>query len=236
MPTGRVHLALRPCGTPIVIDREQRFARWVVGGPRAGAHLRNTPTGARSVGAVLAPGAASLVLGVPVGEVSGRHVALEVLWGPAADELADRVHGLPDAEALDVVEAALVARAAGRRPSRRARLLVAAVEAGAALPEVGAELGLGERRTRELCWEVLGLSPRDARRVARLQRVFGDWQRAPGRAWAERALLAGYADQAHLVREFKDLTGLTPGAWRPVPGEPHHVPVPEGASDRRQPR
>jgi AraC-like DNA-binding protein len=235
MPTGRVHLAFRPCGSGIVIDRAERFDGWVVGGPRAKAHLRDTPDGACSVGAMLAPGTAALVLGVPAGVLGGRHVALRDLWGTLADELADTIHALADspAAALERFEATLAARVAGRRPSRRARLLTAAIEAGQPLAEVGARLDLAERRVRELCWDTLGLSPRDARRVARLQRVFDDWRRDAARPWGDRAMDLGYADQAHLVREFKDLTGFTPGRWHPAPGEPNHVPVPNRrGSDR----
>lgn len=36
--------------------------------------------------------------------------------------------------------------------------------------------------------------------------------REPGREWAQVAA-AGYADQAHLVREFIDLAGESPQAW-----------------------
>ena len=31
--------------------------------------------------------------------------------------------------------------------------------------------------------------------------------------WADIAADCGYADQAHLVREFQALAGMAPGAW-----------------------
>ena len=225
LPTGRIHMAFRPVGGPVAIDRRDTFSSWLVGGPRVGPHLRNTPRGARSIGVMLAPGVSDLVFGAPARVLSGAHVALSELWGSAAAELADRVHGCSASEALDRVEHALVDRVAGRPPSARHGRLVSGLEAGRPLPDVARVLGLGERQARSLCWDVLGLSPRDVRRVARLQRVFDDWKRAPDRGWAERALRTGYADQAHLTREFKELTGFTPGAWRPLAGQPRHVPA-----------
>jgi AraC-like DNA-binding protein len=44
--------------------------------------------------------------------------------------------------------------------------------------------------------------------------------------WAEVALAGGYCDQAHLANEFRDLSGITPGAYlasdRPFV---NHVPM-----------
>jgi AraC-like DNA-binding protein len=40
------------------------------------------------------------------------------------------------------------------------------------------------------------------------------------------ARLAGYADHAHLCRDFRAVTGVTMSEWRHhVPGQPAHVPV-----------
>jgi AraC-like DNA-binding protein len=49
----------------------------------------------------------------------------------------------------------------------------------------------------------------------------------PGSAdWAEVAAEYGYTDQAHLIHDFRDLTGITPTAFRPrSAAERNHVPV-----------
>jgi AraC-like DNA-binding protein len=46
-------------------------------------------------------------------------------------------------------------------------------------------------------------------RLTRFAHVCGALERMPGR-WADLAAQAGYADQAHLNREFRELAGTTP--------------------------
>jgi AraC-like DNA-binding protein len=58
----------------------------------------------------------------------------------------------------------------------------------------------------------VGLSPKRALRIARLQRALAGCQRL-GAAWVDLAARCGFADQAHMVREFQDLLGESPTTW-----------------------
>jgi AraC-like DNA-binding protein len=43
-------------------------------------------------------------------------------------------------------------------------------------------------------------------------------------SWCDRAAAAGFADQAHMNREFKHFAGITPTEYRPMAGAaPNHV-------------
>jgi AraC-like DNA-binding protein len=60
----------------------------------------------------------------------------------------------------------------------------------------------------------LGLSPRDTRTLERLERTLVEAreQDADGTsAWAEMAAMGGYSDQAHLCRQARRGTGMSPG-------------------------
>ena len=83
--------------------------------------------------------------------------------------------------------------------------------------EVAAGLGLSERHLRRLVLAHTGLEPRMFRRVARFQRFLRLADRAgaggpPAGSPAALAARAGYADQAHLSREVRALSGLAPAA------------------------
>jgi AraC-like DNA-binding protein len=225
LPTGSVHLVVRLAGPPVEIDGVTRGTA-VVGGPRAAPYVRVAHVGAVSVGVRFAPGAAPMFLGVSGRSLAGAHVPLDAL--PALHGLADRLHDAGD-RALQALEDALVGLLGDQRPDPRV------VHALGALPsrgeeQVAAEVGLGVRRLRDLFVDAVGLTPRDHRRVVRLQRVLADVARDPRRPWADRAFAFGFCDQAHLSREFTALTGDSPTRYAPRPGQPNHVPLPKDPS------
>jgi AraC-like DNA-binding protein len=75
-------------------------------------------------------------------------------------------------------------------------------------------LGWSPRRLHREMTETCGYGAKTLQRIVRLQRTL---RLARQRALAHRrptlamlALDAGYADQAHMTRDFRDLTGYTP--------------------------
>jgi AraC-like DNA-binding protein len=75
------------------------------------------------------------------------------------------------------------------------------------------EVGWSHKHLIKRFRQQVGLRPKTA---ARLVRFDGVWQRLDGRRpldWGLVARQAGYADQAHLVREFRQFTGTTPTAF-----------------------
>jgi AraC-like DNA-binding protein len=68
------------------------------------------------------------------------------------------------------------------------------------------DLGLSERQLRRRVRAGVGYGPKTLQRVLRLRRFL----RTGGEDLGRAALEAGYADQAHLTRECRRLTGLPP--------------------------
>jgi transcriptional regulator GlxA family with amidase domain len=82
---------------------------------------------------------------------------------------------------------------------------------GESVAGVGRRLAISERQLRRRIERAIGYSPRTLARVLRLQRFLT----LAGRDGADLARLAadaGYADQPHLTRDCKALTGLPAAA------------------------
>ncbi|MFS2055915.1 helix-turn-helix domain-containing protein, partial [Variovorax sp. CT11-76] len=86
--------------------------------------------------------------------------------------------------------------------------------------------GYSHRRFIALFRGAIGLTPKEYARVMRFDRALA-LAADPARPWAEIAVEAGYADQAHLSREFSALAGMAPQAWRrPGATSPRPLAVP----------
>ncbi len=76
--------------------------------------------------------------------------------------------------------------------------------------EIAREVGWSHKHLITKFKQQVGVAPRLAARLLRLSRV---WRLVEsGHDWARIAAESGYADQSHLVREFRKFTGTTPTA------------------------
>ncbi len=162
------------------------------------------------------PGAAAAVIGVPAHELTDGTVPLDALFR-GVPSLIDRLAELDVARRLALVATAVRAWAdrGGRTPDARVRRAVSHIEDAGGRTSVGdvaADVGLGSRQLERAFRNEVGISPKEAARVARLHRataLIG----AGEASLATAAYRAGYHDQSHMTREFRALTGVTPAIW-----------------------
>ena len=235
LPTGAMHLALRLGDTPLGLfdaidaDRPRSVSTAVVGGARAGSYLRDVSQPVQTVGAQLEPGMASVLLGVPADELAGRHTPLDALWGERdVERMRDQLAEAPSLDArMALFERLLVARLPrirGLHPAIAEGLFRLAQQADVAAAVAAS--GYSHRRFTTLFRSAVGLPPKLFCRVRRFEQALVQVGRAPAPSWSALALAAGYSDQAHFNRDFREFTGLTPGRYRALaPTFAHHVPV-----------
>jgi transcriptional regulator GlxA family with amidase domain len=115
----------------------------------------------------------------------------------------------------------------GPRPSPEVAWVWRRLEAtggGVPIGRLAAEVGWSHRHLIDRFRRQVGLSPKTAARLVRFDGVWRRLDQAGGRPdWGLVAAEAGYADQAHLVREFRQFTGTTPTGFlaqtRPAAGD-----------------
>lgn len=244
LPDGGLELVLHLAGegTHAAGVREPAF---VAAGPRARPELLDASPG-RLVGVHCRPGSARALLGVPGREVRDLlDVDLRDVWGPCAVELAERVAEAGDpCRQLEVLGAGLVAAvrrsSTTRSPRELVRAALSTIEADPATARVGdlvGRSGVSWRVFTETFEEEVGLPPKLYQRVRRLQGAVRELHRKPHAGLAGLAVDAGFADQAHLVREFRALGDVTPADYRrSTPETQNHVPLradPQGRKPSR---
>ena len=170
----------------------------------------------RGVQIDLGPVGAHLLLRTPMHELTGRVVELEALFGRAGALLHEALacadgwearFALLDDFFLDRLDDALspvpsVTRALGRLRASGGSVRV---------ETLAAELGCSRRYLVAGFREQVGVPPKLLARILRFQRAIGLIGTGPG--WAEIALSCGYYDQAHLVRDFNQFAGSSPGEF-----------------------
>lgn len=80
--------------------------------------------------------------------------------------------------------------------------------------KIAAELDWSRRKLVERFREEIGLPPKAIARIIRFNTAQSLALAATSPNWADIAAECGYADQAHLAREFADLAGSPPTGWR----------------------
>ena len=115
-------------------------------------------------------------------------------------------------EALQRLSAAVLTLDDDRLPglTLRAVELVRRAHGAVTMDAVAFQLGTSPRQLRRRMREEVGIGLKGYARVLRFLRVITAADRSDRPAWADLAAEAGYADQAHLVRECRVLSGFTP--------------------------
>lgn len=177
-----------------------------------------------AVGVMCTPAAGFLVARRPLAEFAdrfvdvaevlgdvGRRLAEQVRAAMAIDPLAPSSHAAAVAAYGDALRPLLPVDAEGHLVDR----VVAFVEDRTDVTRVAQvceEFGLSERALQRLVHRRVGLTPKWLIQRRRLHEAVAEL-RAGGATHAELAARLGYADQAHLVRDFSRVTGMTPGRF-----------------------
>ncbi|WP_266182628.1 helix-turn-helix domain-containing protein [Dyella humicola] len=214
-------------------DAERRCVRApasVIGGPCLRSQIIDTAEQVRVMGVVFHPGGAHAFTGEDHAVLLEQDIGLEDIFGNNAHQLRERLLNTADAgQRLVVLEQWLLARM--KLPQLAPEVFhalgdIARQPQAIRIGELVRDSGLSEYRFGRLFRRQVGMGPK---RYARLMRFRGIVDAVYHRAsvdWSAVAVDGGYGDQAHMVREFRDFSGMTPTAFMAARGPyPNHVPL-----------
>lgn len=235
LPTGEMHLVFRLAGPALRLfsnagDQTGSLVRGpVVGGPRSSFYIKESGASVLSVGVQLLPGAAMGLFGVSAAELAERHTPLSDLWGTGAESALDQLSSAHGARnRLKMLEGLLAQRLPMPRAMHPAvAQLIQASGSGVRIDAAVRESRYSHRGFIALFRQATGMSPKRYARLMRFRALLAMLHDpASTTPLGELALDAGYSDQAHLNREFRQFAGVTPLQYRLLaPPAANHVPL-----------
>jgi AraC-like DNA-binding protein len=219
LPHPNVNLAFEAHGAGIYGVDRQLFTRVLTG--------RGLVFGVR-----FRPGCFRSFWQAPISQLTDRVVPAARLFGPRAELARQAIMragagawsgSAADTEMIAHAEALLDFAQPERDPAaERVAAVVASITADPALRRVdqlAAVTGMTSRSLQRLFADYLGVSPKWVMRRARLHEAAERADSGEQVDWAELAADLGYADQAHLTRDFTVTIGISPARYAsPVTG------------------
>jgi AraC-like DNA-binding protein len=145
------------------------------------------------------------------------HGAKQVLKTPM-DKLTDSVATLSDLslrrsiDELDAIRSWIAStEPAGSELISEAVSRITRVDGNVDVGRLAADLGISLRQLQRNFLTQIGITPKLFARIRRFQKVFQAIEHGSS-SWVDTAIECGYYDQAHLIRDFRELAGETPTA------------------------
>ena len=209
LPHPNVNLAFEASGTGIYGVDRRLFTRSLAGQGRA-------------LGVRFRAGCFRPFWQAPISQLTDRVVPAARLFGDRAEKTRQAIMrgAASDGEMTALAEALLGSVLPSRDPvAEQVADMVACITADPALRRVdqlAAASGLTARNLQRLFADYVGVSPKWVMRRARLHEAAERADSGEQVDWAELAASLGYADQAHLTRDFTATIGIPPTRYAPA--------------------
>jgi AraC-like DNA-binding protein len=206
LPHPNVHVIFEPSGSVVAGVQTHKFSRVLEGQSQV-------------FGIKFKPGGFRPFLKFPVSKLADRMVPVHRIFGREVSALQDVV--LSSASENEKVEAAnSFFRARVPKPDRTIALAGELVERILqerdikTVDDLVDRAGIGKRSLQRLFSEYVGVSPKWVIRRYRLHELIERSNSGEEPDWSQLALDLGYFDQAHLINDFRSITGYSPTEYQ----------------------
>ena len=207
LPTATVEL---------VIDLgSARTSKSVISGPRSKSSIIQRTAQDELLGIHFKPGGAFPFLRPPLGELHNIHIGIDDLWGEEqASQLLYLLHQAGRTESRFQILEDWMMKAISHPLNHHTAVTFAIPELkrnlNPSMSQVAANVNLSQRRFIQVFSNEVGLTPKLFSRIQRFNRVLRSAAFSGDVDWLDIAMSFGYFDQAHLIHDFREFSGLTP--------------------------
>jgi len=191
--------------------------RGSVTGPMSEVGRTNGSERPDMIGVYFRPGCAARFLRAAMSDLADRTVAIDDVWGKNGAWLAEELSELDEADRINRLESHLLAILS--EPRSRGSIDMPAVtghilrhRGKATIEAMAHDAGVSRQHFSRQFRERHGISPKLYCRLARFHSGLAHAQSHGKIDWAETAVELGYADQSHMIAEFRQFSALTPQA------------------------
>lgn len=227
-PDGELrHLSTAKSAARIIFHHEGRFGLETPDGGWAPTFLAGfqgqttghaafvSPGASGIFGVELTPGAVPALFGMPATALTGAFAELGGVLGKTGEQWQRRMLSAAGDEERVQLAGDFLEKLAPQRANDPAAMAAKEMSAGGSTGGIDGwarRFHLSRRQFERLFKAGVGLSPGTFNRILRFEKAVG---RMPGNLrLTDLAHQSGYYDQAHFIRDFRELAGLSPRAYR----------------------
>ncbi|MBO9658395.1 MAG: AraC family transcriptional regulator [Chitinophagaceae bacterium] len=168
----------------------------------------------RAIRVDLLPGALYRILGIPMHDLADGGFDARDFFDPEMKEIQERLQNILSLEeGKNIVEAFLLKRIEGFRQAVPFDAAINSLLRSSGLLSVEkiASLScLSLKQFERKCKERIGMNPKMYARILKFSKAYRLREAMPQLTWTSIAHEAGYFDQMHMIRDFKNFAGVNP--------------------------
>ena len=154
------------------------------------------------------------LFGFPMSELADQAIAAEAILGNAVNQLHEQLQQAANlSERVRLTEQFLLRKARQGTPIQPAAWVAQSILSShglLSLDDLWTASGLSLRQLERQFDCYVGVAPKRYARIVRFQHALTLGRRYGERNWAQIAAEAGYFDQRHLIKDFREFAGQTP--------------------------
>jgi AraC-like DNA-binding protein len=160
------------------------------------------------------PGGLHRLLGIPMYELMDQSFESSLILGKEIEQITEQLYEACDFDTMmSIVQNYLLRKVRYLKKSLPVDQALLYIQQKRSLPnidELARQACISVRQLERQCNERIGMPPKVFARLVRFSKAWHMRENNPHLSWLQIAHACDFADQMHMIRDFKDFAGVTP--------------------------